>query len=171
MSTTTADGLGGFPNAPSYQAAIVGPLEQKHMRNANYRAVAGDSQVTPTHRHIAIANGLGWGFDGMDGVIFALISPLIIKDFSLTVPEYRTGLQVSLFVAPLLVFLSAFNAEPLTLSFGLAEVIAVSITVALAAYIAIDGLTSWLEGAQLLALWGILALFFFFYKPLSLAAQ
>ncbi len=31
-----------------------------------------------------------------------------------------------------------------------------AITVALAAYIAIDGLTSWLEGAQLLALWGIL---------------
>ncbi len=40
-----------------------------------------------------------------------------------------------------------------------------TLTVALAAYIAIDGLTSWLEGAQLLALWGILALLFFFYKP------
>jgi Ca2+/H+ antiporter len=38
--------------------------------------------------------------------------------------------------------------------------------VALAAYIAIDGVTSWLEGAQLLALWGILALWFYFYHPL-----
>ena len=46
------------------------------------------------------------------------------------------------------------------------EVIAVAIPVALAAYIAIDGETSWLEGAQLLALWGILALWFYFYQPL-----
>ncbi|WP_428669381.1 MFS transporter [Reyranella sp.] len=98
MSTTTADGAGGFPNAPSFQPAIVGPLERKHMQNANYRAVAGDGPITPTHKHIAVANGLGWGFDGMDGVIFALVSPLIIKDFNLTVPEYRTGLQISLFV-------------------------------------------------------------------------
>ena len=98
MSTTTADEAGGLPNAPSYRPASVGPLEQKHMRHANYRAVADDSRITPTHWHVATANGLGWGFDGMDGVIFALISPLVIKEFALTVPEYRTGLQISLFV-------------------------------------------------------------------------
>jgi MFS family permease len=97
MSTTTADGA-GLPNAPSYRSASVGPLEQKHMRHANYRAVADESRITPTHWHVATANGLGWGFDGMDGVIFALVSPLIIKDFALTVPEYRTGLQISLFI-------------------------------------------------------------------------
>jgi MFS family permease len=97
MSTTTADGA-GLPNAPSYRPAGVGPLEQKHMRHANYRAVALESRITPTHRHVALANGLGWGFDGMDGVIFALVSPLVIKDFALTVPEYRTGLQISLFI-------------------------------------------------------------------------
>jgi MFS family permease len=97
MSTTTADGA-GLPNAPSYRPASVGPLEQKHMRHANYRAVADESRITPTHWHVATANGLGWGFDGMDGVIFALVSPLIIKDFALTVPEYRTGLQISLFI-------------------------------------------------------------------------
>jgi MFS family permease len=68
------------------------------MRHANYRAVAVESRITPTHRHVAIANGLGWGFEGMDGVIFALVSPLVIKDFALTVPEYRTGLQISLFI-------------------------------------------------------------------------
>ncbi len=76
------------------------------------------------------------------------------------------AMQVSLFVAPLLVFLSAFGPTPLTLCFGVSEVVAVTITVALAAYIAIDGVTSWLEGAQLLALWGILALWFYFIQPL-----
>jgi hypothetical protein len=34
----------------------------------------------------------------MDGVIFALMSPMVIKEFSLTVPEYRSGLQIALFV-------------------------------------------------------------------------
>ena len=86
-------------------------------------------------------------------------------DLAISIP-LNGAMQVSLFVAPLLVFLSAFSATPLTLSFGLAEVIAVAVTVALAAYLAIDGRTSWLEGAQLLALWGMLALFFLFYKHL-----
>jgi len=84
-------------------------------------------------------------------------------DLAISIP-LNGAMQVSLFVAPLLVFLSAVGGTPLTLSFALPEVIAIGITVALAAYIAIDGLTSWLEGAQLLALWGILALLFFFYQ-------
>ncbi len=73
-----------------------GPLEQKHLQYANYRAVADGSRITRTHWHIALANGLGWGFDGMDGVIFALISPLIIKEFAVSIPTYRSGLQIAL---------------------------------------------------------------------------
>lgn len=76
------------------------------------------------------------------------------------------AMQVPLFVAPLLVFSSALGSDPLTLYFGFAEVVAVAIAVGLAAYIAIDGVTSWLEGAQLLALWGILALWFYFFQPI-----
>ena len=76
----------------------VGPLEQKHLRYANYRAVAGGAEITRTHWHIAVANGLGWGFDGMDGVMFALVSPLIIKEFALDIPTYRSGLQIALLV-------------------------------------------------------------------------
>jgi MFS family permease len=99
MSTTAAD----MPNGPAYQPSNsgeggVGPLEEKHRRFANFRAVADGSRVTGTHWHIATANSLGWGFDGMDGVIFALVAPLIIKDFGLTVPQYRSGLQISLFI-------------------------------------------------------------------------
>ena len=85
-------------------------------------------------------------------------------NLALSIPM-NGAMQVPLFVAPLLVFLSAFSPAPLTLYFSIVEVIAVAIAVALAAYIAIDGVTSWLEGAQLLALWGILALWFYFYDP------
>jgi Ca2+:H+ antiporter len=89
-------------------------------------------------------------------------------DLAISIP-LNGAMQVSLFVAPLLVFLSALSATPLTLSFEISGVVAVAVTVVLAAYIAIDGLTSWLEGAQLLALWGILALFFYFFTPSALA--
>src|SRR5512133_2859790 len=91
MSVIAADPALEMPAEP-------GPLEQRHLRYANYRAVAGGPEISKTHWHIALANGLGWGFDGMDGVIFALVSPLIIKEFGLTVPEYRSGLQIALLI-------------------------------------------------------------------------
>jgi MFS family permease len=80
------------------QEAEFGPLEERYRQSAAFRAASDQTRVTPTHWHIAVANGLGWGFDGMDGVIFALASPLVIKDFGLTVPEYRSGLQLALLV-------------------------------------------------------------------------
>src|SRR5260221_5565362 len=95
MSTTTVDATVGVGTA---NVGGAGPLEQKHLQFANYRAVAGSGdQLTKTHWHIATANAAGWGFDGMDGVIFALISPFVIKEFSLTIPEYRSSLQFALF--------------------------------------------------------------------------
>src|ERR1700730_10868839 len=96
MSSITADGLAAPAASPVGGEA--GPLEQKHLQYANYRAVAGGDGIARTHWHIAVANALGWGFDGMDGVIFALISPMVIKEFSLTLPEYRSGVQIALFV-------------------------------------------------------------------------
>jgi len=94
MSTITADG------APDHMADVsdgVGPLERQHLQNASYRAVAQSGEkLTPTHWHIATANAVGWGFDGMDGVIFALISPMVVKEFSLSIPDYRWSLQFAL---------------------------------------------------------------------------
>ena len=89
MSTTTA----GMPGAATVEPP--GPLEQQHLQHANYRAVANsDGTITKTHWHIGSANFLGWGFDGMDGVIFALVTPLIIRDFGLTIPEWRVMAQL-----------------------------------------------------------------------------
>ena len=96
MSSITADELAAPAADPA--SGQVGPLEQKHLQYANYRAVAGGTELSRTHWHIASANALGWGFDGMDGVIFALVSPMVVKEFSLTLPEYRTGMQIALFV-------------------------------------------------------------------------
>jgi Ca2+:H+ antiporter len=73
-----------------------------------------------------------------------------------------SSLQVALFVAPLLVFLSLLLGNPLTLIFNQFELIALAAAVMSAAFVSLDGESNWLEGAQLLAVYIILALAFFF---------
>ncbi|WP_090659595.1 MFS transporter [Belnapia rosea] len=96
MSSTTLDG--GATPLPG-PATAGGPLEEQHMRSAAYRNVAAEGgRLTGTHWHIAWANGLGWGFDGMDGAIFALVAPLVMQEFAVGLPEYRSGVQIAMLV-------------------------------------------------------------------------
>jgi Ca2+:H+ antiporter len=73
-----------------------------------------------------------------------------------------SSLQIALFVAPVLVFISPLLGNPLTLVFNPFEIIALFAGVLIGALVSQDGETNWLEGAQLLALYVILALAFFF---------
>lgn len=73
-----------------------------------------------------------------------------------------SSLQVALFVAPLLVFISLLLNNPLTLTFNNFEVIALFGASLIAAMIAQDGESNWLEGAQLLAVYLIIGIAFFF---------
>lgn len=82
-------------------------------------------------------------------------------DLSLSI-ALGSSLQIALFVAPLLVFLSLWMGHPLTLEFNHPEVIAMIATSVIAALVAIDGRSNWLEGAMLLAVYLVLALGFFF---------
>ncbi|MBM4457396.1 MAG: calcium/proton exchanger [Chloroflexi bacterium] len=75
-----------------------------------------------------------------------------------------SSLQIALFIAPVLVFVSLLMGHPLTLVFNQFEIIALFAGVLIAAFIAQDGETNWLEGAQLLAVYVILALAFFFLR-------
>jgi Ca2+:H+ antiporter len=71
--------------------------------------------------------------------------------------------QIALFVAPVLVFLSYVIApQPMDLLFTTFEIVAVAIAVLTIAFIAHDGETNWMEGFQLLAVYAILALAFYF---------
>jgi Ca2+:H+ antiporter len=72
-----------------------------------------------------------------------------------------SSLQVALFVVPALVFLSLALAHPLTLVFNGFELIALIGAVVIVNQVASDGESNWLEGAELLALYLILALAFF----------
>lgn len=73
-----------------------------------------------------------------------------------------SSVQIALFVAPLLVFLSYVVApRPMDLLFSPLEVVAVAISVLVVGQISDDGETHWMEGALLLGVYVILGLAFF----------
>jgi len=73
-----------------------------------------------------------------------------------------SSLQIALFVAPVLVFVSLAFGQQLNLVFNQFELIALIAAVLTAALVSSDGETNWLEGAELLAVYLILGLAFFF---------
>ncbi len=72
-----------------------------------------------------------------------------------------SSLQVALFVAPVLVFISLLFDEKLVLAFTVPEVIALAAASYVAALVAEDGESNWFEGLMLLGVYLIVALAFF----------
>jgi Ca2+:H+ antiporter len=70
--------------------------------------------------------------------------------------------QIALFVAPVLVFLSVAIGHPMTLVFNGFEIAAIVLSVLIVEMISSDGETNWFEGAQLLAVYAIVAVAFYF---------
>jgi Ca2+:H+ antiporter len=70
--------------------------------------------------------------------------------------------QIALFVAPVLVFLSVAIGRPMTLVFNGFEIAAIVLSVLIVEMISSDGETNWFEGAQLLAVYAIVAVAFYF---------
>jgi Ca2+:H+ antiporter len=73
-----------------------------------------------------------------------------------------SSLQVALFVVPFLVFVSLAMGNPLSLVFNGFELVALIGGVLITAFVASDGESNWLEGAELVALYLMTALAFFF---------
>lgn len=73
-----------------------------------------------------------------------------------------SGLQIALFVTPVLVLVGALIGQPMTLVFNSYELMALAAAAIIAVLISVDGESNWLEGAELLALYLILGIAFFF---------
>jgi Ca2+:H+ antiporter len=73
--------------------------------------------------------------------------------------------QIALFVAPLLVFVSLFLHRPMDFVFSPLEVVALGLATLIVGLIARDGRGNWLEGLQLLGVYVILAVSFFYVGP------
>ncbi|MCS6852158.1 MAG: calcium/proton exchanger [Gemmataceae bacterium] len=74
-----------------------------------------------------------------------------------------SGIQIALFVAPVLVFASVLmnTQPPLDLHFTLMEVVSVVIAIVVVALVAQDGETHWMEGVMLLVVYVMIALAFY----------
>lgn len=73
-----------------------------------------------------------------------------------------SSIQIALFVAPVLVFASYFFGQPMDLIFTTFEVLAIAISVGIVSLISMDGESNWMEGVQLLAVYVILGMAFYF---------
>jgi Ca2+:H+ antiporter len=73
-----------------------------------------------------------------------------------------SSLQIALFVAPVLIFLSYLFGRPMDLEFTMPEVFAVVASVYILFQISGDGETNWIEGVQLLSVYVILGILFFY---------
>jgi len=73
-----------------------------------------------------------------------------------------SSLQIALLVAPVLVFASYLFGTPLDLIFTPFEVAAVTISVLIVGFVAMDGESNWMEGVMLIGVYLMLAIAFFF---------
>jgi Ca2+:H+ antiporter len=85
-------------------------------------------------------------------------------DLALTI-AIGSSTQIALFVAPVLVFLSFVVGHPMSLVFNGLEIAAVIVSVIIVEMIASDGESNWFEGVQLLAVYLLLGVAFYFWKP------
>lgn len=82
-------------------------------------------------------------------------------DVSLNI-AISSSTQIAMFVAPLIIFISPFFGHPVTILFSNYELIAISSAAAIGVLISMDGKSHWLEGAQLLAVYVIVGLAFYY---------
>jgi Ca2+:H+ antiporter len=71
-----------------------------------------------------------------------------------------SSLQIALFVAPVLVFVSLLIGNPLQLIFNQFELLGLIVGIVISAMVSFDGESNWLEGVELLAVYLILGLAF-----------
>lgn len=82
-----------------------------------------------------------------------------------------SSLQITLFVAPVLLFASYLFGAPMNLEFTLPEVFAVMIAILIVQQISADGESNWIEGIQLLSVYAILGILFYFLPDAHSAAN
>ena len=128
-----------------------------------------------------LTSAIGTGFAGQAGrqrLLGVLLVPLVCNvaahvgtlraawrnrmDIAL---DTATGasMRVALWVAPLAVFVSLLVGQPMDLVFAPLELAALAAAAVVAALVAHDGRTTWLEGAMLVAVFALMALGFFWW--------
>ena len=143
--------------------AMAGIALMSELLVASVEAVTDTLGLTPFFVGIIIVPIIGNVAEHLVSVQAAMENKM---DLSLSI-ALGSSLQIALFVTPVLVFASLLLGSPMTLQFNQLELIALTAASMISALVSLDGESNWLEGAMLLAVYGILGLAFFFL-PLNL---
>ncbi len=119
-----------------------------------------------------LTKGLGWSPVFVGVILVAILGNVAEHASAVTVAmrdrmdlslsiALGSATQIALFVAPVLVLLGLVLNKPMDLLFDPFEVVAVVGAVGLVNLVVADGESTWLEGAQLLAAYAVLAAAFF----------
>jgi Ca2+:H+ antiporter len=124
--------------------------------------------ITPALKH------LGWTELFMGTVVVAIIgnaaehfSAVVMAsknrmDLSLQIAA-GSAIQVAMLIVPLLVFISLIIHKDMNLVFSTFELAAIILSIIICNMVVQDGESNWLEGAQLLSAYGIIAVAFFLH--------
>ncbi|HEY8561446.1 MAG TPA: calcium/proton exchanger [Pyrinomonadaceae bacterium] len=110
---------------------------------------------------------IGNAAENSSAILMALRNKM---DLSLGI-SLGSSLQIALFVAPVLVFASYLFGKPMNLEFTLPEVFAVIIAIVIVQQISSDGESNWIEGVQLLSVYAVLAILFYFLPDVQTAVE
>jgi Ca2+:H+ antiporter len=122
--------------------------------------------LTEVFLGVIVVAVIGNAAENSSAILMALRNKM---DLSLGI-ALGSSLQIALFVAPVLIFASYLFGRPMDLEFTIPEVVAVVAAVFIAEQIASDGESNWLEGVQLLSVYAILAILFYFLPDAHAAA-
>ena len=120
-----------------------------------------------------VASALGWSEIFVGAFVVAIVGNaaehsaavmLAMKNKIGAAVEIAVGssLQIALFVAPVLVFISLILQQPMNLVFTTIELTAIGVSAFIAKSISFDGATNWYEGVLLLVVYIILGTAFYF---------
>ena len=101
---------------------------------------------------------IGNAAEHASAVVFALRNKM---ELSIEI-AFGSSIQIALLVAPLLVFVSLAIGPPMDFVFSTFEVVAVALATLIVSVISLDGRSNWLEGLELLAVYVILGVSFFY---------
>ncbi|HZO87150.1 MAG TPA: calcium/proton exchanger [Chthonomonadaceae bacterium] len=125
---------------------------------ASIEPVVHQWKVSPLFIGVIVVPIIGNAAEHSAAVLMALRNKMDIS-FNIAL---SSSTQIAMFVAPVVIFAGLLIGHPITVLFINFELIAVAVSVAIAALISLDGRSHWLEGAQLLAAYVIVALAFYF---------
>ena len=121
-----------------------------------------DLGLSPLFVGLIVIPIIGNAAEHSSAIMFALRNKV---DVTLEI-AIGSSTQIALFVAPALVFISLAVDHPMDFIFSTFEVAAVALSTILVFMISSDGRSNWLEGAQLIGAYVIMAISFLFVEAL-----